>query len=119
LYKVENELDKGRFWHAKTPFCEGDNCTLKFCQGCGQHQVAGKAWHDRPRCNCRKHPDFVHTGYFHDKWPNRLSIHDKSSKNSDQRQQQPGSASGQQQRSSFAGRSNSVADDKKPSGGDS
>lgn len=119
LYKVENELDKGRFWHAKTPFCEGDNCTLKFCQGCGQHQVAGKAWHDRPRCNCRKHPDFVHTGYFHDKWPNRLSIHDKSSKNSDQRQQQPGSASGQQQRSSFAGRSNSVADDKKPSGSDS
>ena len=77
LYKVENALPKGRYWHLKTPFCSGENCTMKICQGCGTHQVEGRPWHDRPRCNCRKHPDFVESGYFHDKWPNRLSIHAK------------------------------------------
>jgi hypothetical protein len=124
LYKVENELEKGRFWHAKTPFCDGDNCTLKICQGCGVHQVPGKPWHDRPRCNCRKHPDFVETGYFHDKWPNRLSIHDKSSKDSG-RQQSQGSHSNSNsnsnsnyQRTNYAARSNFMAGDDAPAGGD-
>jgi hypothetical protein len=36
--------------------------------------VEGKPWHDRPKCRCRKHPDFVATGYWHEKWPNRLGL---------------------------------------------
>jgi hypothetical protein len=79
LYKAENELPKGRYWHLKTPTCDGDPCHCKFCQGCGDHQKKGRPWHDRPRCRQRGHPDFVATGYFHDKWPNRTSIHDKPS----------------------------------------
>ncbi len=115
LYKIENSLEKGRFWHAKTLFCEGDNCTQKFCQGCGAHQILGKPWHDRPRCNSRKHPDFVETGYFHDKWPNRVSIHDKSSKDSGRHQSQnsnPTSTSNSNSnRANYAARSNSLAAD--------
>ena len=123
LYKVENALDKGRFWHAKTPFCDGENCTLKFCQGCGVHQVPGKPWHDRPRCNCRKHPDFVETGYFHDKWPNRLSIHDKSSKDSGRHQSQGSNSTStshstpNHQRANYAARSNSMAAEDSAQGG--
>jgi hypothetical protein len=114
LYKVENELPRGRFWHTKTPFCDGENCTLKICQGCGYHQVPGRAWHDRPRCNCRKHPEFVETGYFHDKYPNRLSIHDKSQKNSDRSQPSSSNNHGgsNTQRSPYAARSNSLGADK-------
>ena len=75
LYRVENALEKGRHFHKHGPFCNSPtNCTLKFCQGCGEHQVEGKPWHDRPKCRCRKHPDFVATGYWHDKFPNRLSL---------------------------------------------
>jgi hypothetical protein len=112
LYKVENDLPRGRFWHTKTPFCDGDNCTMKFCQGCGQHQVPGKPWHDRPRCNCRKHPEFVETGYFHDRHPNRLSIHAKQPINFENRQtsSNPNQASGATPRSTqFAGRANSAS----------
>jgi hypothetical protein len=79
LYKVENELPKGRYFHERTKFCEDNPCNCKICQGCGEHQKKGRPWHDRPRCRQRGHPDFVASGYFHDKWPNRVSIHDKSS----------------------------------------
>lgn len=107
LYKIENDLPKGRYWHLKTPFCDGDNCTLKICQGCGKHQVVGQAWHDRPRCNCRKHPDFVETGYFHEKWPNRISIHAKPSDT--QGGQTKSSSSNTNNRSApYAARSNTV-----------
>ena len=75
LYRVENALEKGRHFHKHGPFCNSPtNCTLKFCQGCGEHQVEGKPWHDRPKCRARKHHDFVATGYWHDRWPNRLGL---------------------------------------------
>jgi hypothetical protein len=80
LYKAENELPKGRYWHMKTPSCDGENCECRFCQGCGKHQVKGRPWHDRPRCNQRSHPEFVASGYFHDKYPGRHTcILDKKS----------------------------------------
>jgi hypothetical protein len=76
-YKVENQLPNGRYYHKPTPFCQPDstgNCSMKVCQGCGEHQIAGKPWHDRPKCRCRKNPDFVATGYWHDRWPNRVNL---------------------------------------------
>jgi hypothetical protein len=115
LYKAENELPKGRYWHMKTRFCDGDDCSCKFCQGCGQHQVKGRPWHDRPRCNQRSHPDFVASGYFHDKHPNRLCI---LSKNSDGKDQTPRHASnGDSSRDKTAARSNTLQH--QPSAGDS
>lgn len=106
LYKAENELPKGRYWHLKTSFCEGDPCNCKFCQGCGDHQKKGRPWHDRPRCRQRGHPDFVSTGYFHDRHPNRSSIHDKSS--SVRFQSDKGSPSREATRDKTAARSNGV-----------
>ncbi len=76
-YKIENQLPNGRYYHKPTPFCQCDAsgvCTMKVCQGCGEHQVPGKPWHDRPKCRSRKHADFCATGYWHDKWPNRLNL---------------------------------------------
>jgi hypothetical protein len=108
LYRIENALAKGRFWHMKTPFCSGDNCTMKYCQGCGTHQIEGKPWHDRPRCNCRKHPEFVETGYFHEKFPNRLSIHarpNSTANDSGSRDNNPSN-----NRTKFAAKSNSVTE---------
>jgi hypothetical protein len=88
LYRVENALEKGRHFHKHGPFCNSPtNCTLKFCQGCGEHQVEGKPWHDRPKCRCRKHPDFVATGYWHDKWPNRLGLRARPDATQDSRPQ--------------------------------
>jgi hypothetical protein len=88
LYRIENELEKGRYFHKHGPFCNSPtNCTLKFCQGCGEHQVPNKPWHDRPKCRCRKDRDFVATGYWHDKWPNRLNL--KARPNSQQGEQRP------------------------------
>ena len=114
LYKIENALPKGRYWHLKTPFCPGENCTMKICQGCGTHQVEGRPWHDRPRCNCRKHPDFVENGYYHDKWPNRLSIHAKDgAKSTDAKDggQQHSSSQHRPPRSQYSARANSAAQD--------
>lgn len=91
LYRVENALEKGRHYHKHGPFCNSStNCTLKFCQGCGEHQVEGKPWHDRPKCRARKHHDFVATGYWHDKWPNRLGLRARSDAAQDQRPQNNG-----------------------------
>jgi hypothetical protein len=111
LYRVENELPRGRYWHMKTRFCEGDNCECKFCQGCGKHQIKGRPWHDRPRCNQRSHPEFVASGYFHDKYPNRLGITINNSESKDSIQQSP--HQGAQARDKTAARSNGV---QKPEG---
>jgi hypothetical protein len=74
LYKIENQLPKGRHFHLQTPFCDGENCRSRRCQGCGEHSVKDKPSHDRPHCPHRKHKDFVAEGYFHERWPGRLSI---------------------------------------------
>jgi hypothetical protein len=74
LYKIENQLPKGRHFHSQTPYCDGDPCRSRRCQGCGDHSVKDKPSHDRPHCPHRKHKDFVSEGYFHDKWPGRLNI---------------------------------------------
>jgi hypothetical protein len=74
LYKIENQLPKGRHYHTSTPFCDGDPCRSRRCQGCGDHAVKDRPSHDRPHCPHRKHKDFVAEGYFHDKWPGRLNI---------------------------------------------
>jgi hypothetical protein len=117
LYKVENALPKGRYWHPKTPFCNGDECTMKICQGCGKHQIVGQPWHDRPKCNCRKHPDFVHSGYFHDKWPDRLTIHAKPPNQSNDSNSSRSSAPSQKssvpnhQRQPYGARSNHMSGD--------
>jgi len=113
LYKIENALPKGRYFHLKTPFCSGENCTMKVCQGCGSHQVEGRPWHDRPRCNCRKHPDFVESGYFHDKWPNRLSIHAKPDAKPEGGQRPQDN----RPRSHYSAKSNSVTHDNAASAG--
>jgi hypothetical protein len=112
LYKAENGLPRGRYWHMRTRFCDSDHCECKFCQGCGQHQVKGRPWHDRPRCNQRSHPDFVASGYFHDKYPNRLCILTKSSegKDKDHAPQQP-SHHNDSGRDKTAARSNSMQAD--------
>jgi hypothetical protein len=81
---------------------------MKYCQGCGTHQIEGKPWHDRPRCNCRKHPEFVETGYFHEKFPNRLSIHarpNSTANDSGSRDNNPSN-----NRTKFAAKSNSVTE---------
>ena len=59
----------------------------------------------------RKHPDFVATGYFHDKYPNRLCITSKNSESKDPSQQSP--QQGAQSRDKTAARSNAV---QKPEG---
>jgi len=74
LYKIENQLSRGRHYHEKTIFCDADPCPFRRCQGCGEHAVKGKSAHDRPHCPHRKHKDFVSEGYFHDKFPGRVSI---------------------------------------------
>jgi len=112
LYKVENALPNGRYFHKQTPFCTGSNCTMKVCQGCGAHQVEGKPWHDRPRCNCRRHPDFVATGYFHDKWPGRLSIHARPSDQSQGHDKTSQPQAADRPRTNFAARSNTVSENK-------
>ena len=48
LYKVENQLSRGRHFHERTVFCDGDPCPFRRCQGCGEHSVKGKSAHDRP-----------------------------------------------------------------------
>jgi hypothetical protein len=115
LYRVENALEKGRHFHKHGPFCNSaTNCTLKFCQGCGEHQVEGKPWHDRPKCRARKHHDFVATGYWHDKWPNRLSLRARPDSNQGQGQKASGSghdarSSDPSKRTNVAGRANGVS----------
>jgi hypothetical protein len=74
LYKIENQLTRGRHFHERTVFCDADPCPFRRCQGCGEHSQKGKSAHDRPHCPHRKHKDFVTEGYFHDKFPGRLSI---------------------------------------------
>lgn len=74
LYRIENKLANGRFFHERCVFCGDDPCTFRRCQGCGEHAVKGKSAHDRPHCPHRKHPLFVAEGYFHEKYPGRLSI---------------------------------------------
>jgi hypothetical protein len=74
LYRIENKLPRGRFFHERGVFCGDDPCPFRRCQGCGEHAVKGKVAHDRPHCPHRKNKDFVAEGYFHEKWPGRLTI---------------------------------------------
>ncbi len=109
LYRVENELEKGRYFHKHGPFCNSPtNCTLKFCQGCGEHQVPNKPWHDRPKCRCRKDRDFVATGYWHDKWPNRLNLKARPSGQGEQRTAAPTNRDATK-KTEFAARANQVS----------
>ena len=65
-------MPKGRFWHEKGPFCKGDDCRARICQGCGDHSTADNRGHDRPHCPNVGHKDFVAAPkYFHDVWPGR------------------------------------------------
>lgn len=67
----EKELPHGMFHHPRGPFCKENPCRAKLCQGCNYHAGPDGQGHIRPNCRCKSHPDFVETGYFHDKWPNR------------------------------------------------
>ena len=67
----EKELPQGMFHHPRGPFCKENPCRAKLCQGCNYHAGPDGQGHIRPNCRCKSHPDFVETGYFHDKWPNR------------------------------------------------
>jgi hypothetical protein len=110
LYRVENALEKGRHFHKHGPYCNSPtNCTLKFCQGCGEHQVEGKPWHDRPKCRARKHVDFVAAGYWHDKWPNRLSLRARPDTDADTRPQSSGKRSDTMARANHVGRKTAEA----------
>lgn len=102
LYQIENKLARGRHFHERTVYCDGDPCPFKRCQGCGEHTVKGRSGHDRPHCPHRKHKDFVHEGYFHEKWPGRTSIFANDIRPSAAPQ------SAQPQRSPHAGRFNGV-----------
>jgi hypothetical protein len=107
LYRIENKLPNGRFFHERGVYCGEDPCPFRRCQGCGEHAVKGKVAHDRPHCPHRKHKEFVAEGYFHEKYPGRLSIFATEARPS------PAASSSQQnptsQRSGHAARFNSVA----------
>jgi hypothetical protein len=71
-YALEDSMPKGRFWHEKGPFCTGDECRARICQGCGDHSTADNRGHDRPHCPNTEHKDFVAAPkYFHEVWPGR------------------------------------------------
>jgi hypothetical protein len=71
-YALEDSMSKGRFWHEKGPFCQGENCRARICQGCGEHSTAENRGHDRPHCPNTEHKDFVAAPkYFHEVWPGR------------------------------------------------
>jgi hypothetical protein len=71
-YALEDSMPKGRFWHEKGPFCQGDDCRARICQGCGDHSTADNRGHDRPHCPNVEHKDFVAAPkYFHEVWPGR------------------------------------------------
>lgn len=71
-YALEDSMPKGRFWHEKTSFCQGDDCRARICQGCGEHSTAENRGHDRPHCPNVEHKDFVAAPkYFHEVWPGR------------------------------------------------
>jgi hypothetical protein len=71
-YALEDSMPKGRFWHEKGPFCQGDDCRARICQGCGDHSTADNRGHDRPHCPNVGHKDFVAAPkYFHEVWPGR------------------------------------------------
>jgi hypothetical protein len=107
LYQVENKLPRGRHFHERMVFCDGDPCPYKRCQGCGEHSVKGKSCHDRPHCPHRKHKDFVAEGYFHEKWPGRINIF----ANADASSARPSQQSSQPPRTANAGRFNNVSED--------
>jgi hypothetical protein len=67
----EKELPRGMYFHPRGSFCIGNPCKAKICQGCNYHADAAGRGHIRPNCRCKDHPDFVATGYFHEKHPGR------------------------------------------------
>ncbi len=116
LYKIENKLTQGRHFHHSTVYCSGDPCPYKRCQGCGEHSVKGKSSHDRPHCPHRKHKDFVTEGYFHEKWPGRLSIFARGNSRDAPKSDQPTNQTAPQQQP--PARSNHTARFNNASGGD-
>lgn len=67
----EKELPRGMYHHPPGPFCTEKPCKAKICQGCNYHADGEGRGHIRPNCRCKEHPDYVATGYFHDKHPGR------------------------------------------------
>lgn len=67
----EKELPNGMYFHPRGPFCTENPCRAKVCQGCNFHADSSGKGHIRPNCRCKAHSDYVATGYFHEKWPNR------------------------------------------------
>jgi hypothetical protein len=69
--QMEKDLPNGMYFHPRGPFCTQNPCKAKVCQGCNFHADASGRGHIRPNCRCKNHADFVATGYFHERWPNR------------------------------------------------
>jgi hypothetical protein len=67
----EKDLPNGMYFHPRGPFCTENPCKAKVCQGCNFHADSSGKGHIRPNCRCKTHADYVATGYFHEKWPNR------------------------------------------------
>jgi hypothetical protein len=67
----EKALPRGMYFHPRGPFCKENPCKSKICQGCNYHADADGKGHVRPNCRCRDHPDFVASGYFHDRHPGK------------------------------------------------
>lgn len=67
----EKALPRGMYFHPRGPFCKENPCKAKVCQGCNYHADAEGRGHIRPNCRCKEHPDFVASGYFHERHPNQ------------------------------------------------
>lgn len=70
-FEKEKQLPSGMYHHPHGPFCKETPCKAKICQGCNYHADEQGRGHIRPNCKCKDHPDFVKSGYFHDKHPGR------------------------------------------------
>ena len=70
-FEKEKQLPLGMYHHPHGPFCKETPCKAKICQGCNYHADEQGKGHIRPNCKCKDHPDFVRSGYFHERHPNR------------------------------------------------
>jgi hypothetical protein len=70
-FEKEKQLPLGMYHHPHGPFCKETPCKAKVCQGCNYHADEEGKGHIRPNCKCKDHPDFVKSGYFHDRHPGR------------------------------------------------
>lgn len=68
---LEKALPMGMYHHPRGPYCKENPCRAKLCQGCNFHAGPDGKGHFRPNCRCKDHPDFVQSGYFHDKHPGK------------------------------------------------